>query len=113
MRAYGKLVLSVIGAAIMALYGFLDDNHVSTDEWIKIGIATTLAIQVYLVPVTAEWPWMKTAVACLLAALNVLVVVIVGGVNSQELIEILIAVGTAAGVAIAPATSRNGQPASP
>jgi len=113
MRAYAKLILAIIGAGVMALYGFLDDNHVSMDEWIKIAIATALAIQVYLVPVTPEWPWMKTAIACLLAALNVLVIVIVGGVNAQELIEILIAVGTAGGVAIAPAISHNGQPASP
>lgn len=113
MRAYAKLILAVIGAGVMALYGFLDDNKVDTTEWIKIAIAVSLAVQVYLVPVTPEWPWMKTAIGCILAALNVLVIVIVGGVNSQELIEILIAVGTAAGVAIAPAVSHNGQPASP
>ena len=113
MRAYGKLVLAVLGAAVFTLYGFLDDGHLSTDEWIKIAIAVVLAINVYVVPVTPEWPWMKTAVACVLAALQVLVVVIVGGVSAQEIVEIVIAVGTAAGVAIAPAISHNGQPASP
>jgi hypothetical protein len=113
MRAYGKVIMAVIGAAVTALYGFLDDGHLSTDEWIKIAIATVLAINVYVVPVTAEWPWMKTAIGAVLAALQVLVVVIVGGVNSQEVIEIIIAVLTAIGVAVTPAISHNGQPASP
>lgn len=113
MRAYGKVIMAVLGAAVFTAYGFLDDGHLVTDEIIKIIIAVVLAINVYVVPVTPEWPWMKTAIGAVLAALQVLVVVIVGGVTTQEVVEIVIAVLTALGVAVTPAISHNGQAASP
>jgi hypothetical protein len=57
------------------------------------------------VPVHPEWPWAKTAVAALLAALNVLVTVIAHGVSAYDVTEIVLAVLTALGVGVAPAVS--------
>lgn len=113
MARYGKAVVSIVAAVALALYNFLNDDHVSSEEWVQICIAFTVAINVYLVPLTPEWPWMKTAVAAVTSLLNALVIVIVGGLTQQEILTLIIAILTPAGVAMAPAVSDNGQPSNP
>lgn len=113
MRAYGKPIVAVLGAVLLTVYNLLDDNHISAVEWVTIAIALANAILTYLVPLTPEWPWMKTVVNVVLSALNVLVIVIVGGLTQQEILEIVIAVLTPLGVGIAPAISHNGVGSNP
>jgi hypothetical protein len=113
MARYGKALVSVIAAVALTLYTFLNDNHISAEEWVQVCIAFTVAINVYLVPLTPEWPWMKTAVAAVTSLLNALVIVIVGGLDQQEILTLVIAVLTPFGVAMAPAVSDNGQPSNP
>ena len=113
MRAYGKVIVAILAAAAMALYQFLDDGHITPVEWVTIAITTTIAVNTYLVPLTVEWPWMKTAVAVVISVLNVLVIVILDGITQQEIIELLIAVLTPLGIGVAPAISHNGVAANP
>lgn len=113
IRAYGKPIVATIAAVLMTLYDFVDDNHIDEVEWVKIAIAFAIAIQTYIVPLTVEWPWMKTVVATLLSGLQVLVIVIVGGLTQQEIVELVIAIITPLGIGIAPAVSHNGVASNP
>lgn len=62
----------------------------------------------YLVPLAPQYRWGKTAVAVVLGVLQVLTTVILGGLDSNEWIALVIAALTAAGVAGFPAVSGNG-----
>jgi len=113
VRSYGKALLAVVGAIVVALYNFLNDNTVSVTEMIAIIIAGVTAISVYMVPLTPEWPWMKTAIGVVLVVLNALVIIIVDGVTQQEIWELVIVALTAAGISMAPAVSHNGVGSNP
>lgn len=113
IRTYGKPIVATIAAVLLTLYDFVDDNRIDQVEWVKIGIAFTIAIQTYIVPLTVEWPWMKTIVATILSGLQVLVIVIIGGLTQQEIVELVIAIITPLGIGIAPAISHNGVAANP
>ena len=113
MSRYGKALVSIIAAVLLTLYNFLNDNTITSEEWVQICVAFTVAINVYLVPLTPEWPWMKTAIAAVTSLLNALIIVIVGGLTPQEILTLIIAILTPLGVAMAPAVSDNGQPANP
>ncbi len=106
---YGKAIAATVFAALTALYAVSSgDDRVDPDEWVAIAIATVSAVGVYLVPLAPRYRWAKTAVAALLAGLQVLATVILGGLDADEWLLVLIAVGQALGVAVAPATSDNG-----
>lgn len=113
MRRYGKVLVAVAYATATALLAFLDDNTLSMEEWVLVVIAFFTAIMTYVVPVTPEWPWMKTVVGAMLVGLGVLVNVIIGGISQSDILEIIVAVLGAIGIGAAPATSDNGQLASP
>jgi hypothetical protein len=113
MSRYGKSLVTIISAVAVTLYNFLNDGVITSEEWVQVAIAITVAISVYLVPLTPEWPWMKTAMSAVVSLLNALVIVIVGGLTSQEILTLIIAVLTPFVVAMAPAVSDNGQVASP
>jgi len=113
MIKYGKPIVAVIAAGLIALYDYLNDGHISSEEWVHVFIAISLAVQVYLVPLTVEWPWMKTGVAVVLAVLNVLVISIVGGITQREIVELVLAALTPLGVGLAPAISHNGVTSNP
>ncbi|MGN9777108.1 hypothetical protein ACTMS0_15285 [Micromonospora sp. H33] len=106
---YGKALAATAFAALTALYAKSSgDGVVDPDEWVAIAIATASAVGVYVVPLAPRYRWTKTAVASLLAGLQVLATVILGGVHANEWLLIVIAIGQALGVAAAPATSDNG-----
>lgn len=113
IRTYGKAIVATLAAVLMTVYDFVDDQHIDSVEWVKIAIAFAIAVQTYLVPLTAEWPWMKTILAAILSGLQVLVIVIVGGLTQQEIIELVIAIATPLGIGAAPAISHNGVGANP
>jgi hypothetical protein len=113
IRTYGKAIVATLAAVLMTVYDFVDDQHIDTVEWVKIAIAFAIAIQTYLVPLTIEWPWMKTILAAVLSGLQVLVIVIVGGLTQQEIIELVIAIATPLGIGAAPAISHNGVGSNP
>lgn len=106
---YGKSIIAFIGAVLTAIYGVTaGDNIIETDEKVQIAIAVATAASVYLVPLAPQYRWAKTAVAAVLATLQALTTVIVGGIESNEWIVLVLAALTTIGVAAAPARSGNG-----
>ena len=109
IRKYGKALAAVAGAAFTVAYGALSgDQRIEPDEAVQIGIAAATAVGVYLVPLTPQYRWGKTAVAVVLSVLQVLATVILGGLDSNEWIALLLAALTVLGVGAAPAVSSNG-----
>lgn len=104
MNRYGKAVVAALLAVITAVHTFVSDEFITPAEWIQIAIAVVTAISVYLVPIW-EYGWMKTAIAAILAALNVLVTLIADGVTSGDLVQVLMSALTVVLVAFAPARS--------
>lgn len=99
MGRYTKAAVAVLGAVVMALYSALNgDNHVVTEEWIQIAIAAWTAFQVWLTANVSTAPVAKAITAGMLAALNLLISQLTGGIDSAELVNIVIAFATAAGV---------------
>ena len=109
LKKYGKALAAVVGAALTVAYGALSgDHHIDPDEAVQIAIAAASAIGVYVVPLTPQYRWGKTAIAVILAVLQVLTTVVLGGLDSNEWIALVLAALTAAGVGVAPAVSSNG-----
>ncbi|MCW6003842.1 hypothetical protein K1W54_04495 [Micromonospora sp. CPCC 205371] len=109
LKKYGKAIVAVIGAALTIAYGALNgDQHIDPEEGVQIAIAGSTAVGVYLVPLVPEYRWAKTAVAAMLAVLQVLATVILGGLDQSEWIALVLAALTVLGVGVAPAVSDNG-----
>lgn len=113
MQKYGKAIIAVLTAVLVAVYQSRSgDGVVSRVEWVSIVIAFVTALGVFLVPLAPQAKWGKTAVAGVLALLQVLVTAIVDGLGPDDLILIFITVVGALGIYIAPAISEdNGVPA--
>lgn len=112
-KKYGKPLVSVLVLAALALYVALGaDTHggarIVDIEWIAIAVASAQGLTTYIIPLAPQYPWAKTAVGAVLAGLDVLAVVILGGLDAQELFLIGFAVAGALGIAVAPAVSNNG-----
>lgn len=104
MNRYGKAVAAALIAVLTAVHSMVSDDVVTRAEWIQIAIAVVTAISVYLVPIF-EYAWMKTAIAVVLAALNILVTLIADGVSSGDLVQVLLSALTVIAVGFAPARS--------
>ena len=108
MEKYGKAVTAIIFAALTAAYQITSSgSHFGRTEVVQVAIAAVIAAGVWLVPITASMPWVKSALAALLAALQILVTAVDWNSPSAWL-QVGIAVLTALGVMIAPATSAAG-----
>lgn len=101
---YGKAVTALVFAIVTTAHTAYSDRAITQQEGVQIAIAFATTASVWLVPLVG-WPWMKTAVAALLAALNVLATVIIGGISSGDLVELLVAVLTVLSVGLSPAVS--------
>lgn len=111
-KKYGKPWVAVMVAAALAVYvavgaGSHGGARIVDIEWIAIAIASTQGVATYVIPLAPRYPWAKTAVGAILAGLDVLAVVILGGLDTQELFLIGFAVAGALGIAVAPAVSNN------
>jgi hypothetical protein len=103
---YGKsLVAALYAVAVVAVPLISGDQHIDPSEGVAIGIAACTALLTYLVPLAPGAPWVKTAVGAVLAGLQVAATVIVGGLDSNDLLLIAAAVVGALGIAVAPAVS--------
>lgn len=108
LRVYGKALAALLVAGLTALSSALTDGRVTSGEGIQIAIAVATAAGVWLVPVIPQWPWTKTLLAGLLAALNVAVTVIDDGITVAEGINLVLAALGVLGVGAAPAVSVGG-----
>jgi hypothetical protein len=106
MQVYGKFIVSFFYAvAVVAVPLFSGDHHVDPSEGVAIGIAICTAALTYLVPLVPSAPWTKTAIGAVLAGLQVATTVIVGGVDSNDVLLIVFAILSALGITLAPAVS--------
>jgi len=106
MQVYGKFIVSFFYAvAVVAVPLFSGDKHIDPSEGVAIGIAVCTAALTYLVPLAPSAPWTKTAIGAVLAGLQVATTVIVGGVDSNDVLLIAFAILSALGITLAPALS--------
>lgn len=101
---YGKAIAAALLAVVSFAASVYADGIVTDDEKVQVAIAVATAVSVYLVPILG-WPWMKTAISAVLAALNVLATVIIGGLDNNDMVQIIVAMLTVAAVAVTPARS--------
>jgi hypothetical protein len=102
---YGKAIAAVFFALLTAAQAAVADGHISQIEGVQIAIAGATAVAVFLAPILPHARGVKTAVAVVLAVLNVLVTAIVGGISASDLTELALAALTVLGVGVAPAQS--------
>ncbi len=109
LRKFGKALVATAYAGGVAAYAALSgDQHIDPDEGLSIVIAVLTAAGVWLVPLAPQYRWTKTAVAGLLAAAQAATVVILGGLDPNEIVLIVLAGAAVLGVGAAPAVSNNG-----
>jgi len=100
---YGKAIMAALFAVVTAIQAAVVDGHVTQVEGVQISIAAVTAVIVWLAPRLPHAAGIKTACAVLLAALNVLVTCIVGGISQADITEMVLAGLTVLGVGAAPA----------
>lgn len=107
MNVKGKAVLAFAYAVAVVLVPVLsgDSPAPRPDEWVQIAIAITTAVGVYLAPLAPGATWVKSALGALLAGLQVLTTVIIGGVDANDVLTIVVAVAGSLGIILAPAAS--------
>lgn len=109
-RTYGKTIVAVALAVFTAVQAALPDHLVNNTEAVQILIQFFLALSVYLVPVVPQYKWVKSAIAVVLAVLQVLVTLVVDGWQFTDWMPLLIAAATAVGVTLSPAVSETRPP---
>lgn len=104
---YGKSIVACLIAGVVVAYQALGgDGRIEPVEWVSIAVAVTTAVGVYLVPLAPRAKWTKTAVAVVLAVLQVVSsAVLEGGLTIDMLLLSVITAAGVIGVYVAPATS--------
>jgi hypothetical protein len=111
MTTIAKAVAALLGAAGVTLVSALSDGHVNTVEAIQIAIAVATAAGVYLAANVPQMVWAKTAIATVLAVLNLYVTYVAAGpITTAEWVNLGIAALTALGVYVVPNGSRAAVP---
>lgn len=110
MTEKGKAIIAWIYAIAVAVVPFLDGHgrEPSPAEGVQIAIAVVTAFAVHMAPIISQATWIKSAIGALLAGLQILVTVIVDGVQGNDILMIAFAVASALGIVLAPAKSANG-----
>lgn len=108
LEKYGKALLATLGAVAMSVYVVTTDDIITPLEWIVVSQSWLAAVAVYIVPLAPQYRWGKTAVGAMFAGSAALALAIPGGVDGHEWIGIIIAVGSAAGIAGMTSRSDNG-----
>jgi hypothetical protein len=109
MSTHGKSIIAFLYAvAVAALPQLTGDRQVDPAELVAVAIAITAAVATYLVPLAPSMPGIKTAVAAVLAGLQIAATLILdGNLATDDVLLIAATVLGALGIAVAPAESRN------
>lgn len=106
-QRYGKTIFAALAAVVtFAIPLYSSDHHIDPDEGLAIVLATANAVIVFIVPLAPQAKWIKTGASFIFTITQVLGVVIVGGIDGNDVIILITAVAGFFGVAIAPAVSR-------
>lgn len=108
MTTHGKAIVAFLYAvAVAVLPLFTGDRNVDAVELVAMAIAITTAVATWLVPLAPSMPGVKTAVAAMLAGLQVAATLILdGNLATDDILLIAATVLGALGIAVAPAESR-------
>jgi hypothetical protein len=107
MQKYGKAIVAVIVAGIVVAYQALSgDGRIEAPEWVSVAIAGATAVGVYVIPLAPSALWAKSALAAVLAVLQILTTAILGGIGADEILLMVITAAGALGIYIAPAISQ-------
>ena len=102
---YGKAALAVLGTVLSAVIAALvGDAIVSAVEWVNVAIAGTGAAAVFASPNVPGARYTKVILSTLTGVLVLLSSLILGGLDTSEVLQLAVAALTAAGVYMAPYT---------
>lgn len=91
IRKFGPAVVAIVFAVLTAAAAALTDGRIDPGEGVQLAIQGTTVAGVWLVPAIPSWPHAKTAIAALLAALNLLTTVITDGLTVPEVVNLAVA----------------------
>lgn len=87
MRKYAKSLLALVMTVLTAVVPLVGHGHLTRVEWMQLAISATAAFGVWAAANLPSWTWAKSAVAGVLAALNVLVTFVGAGGGSLTAVE--------------------------
>lgn len=101
-----KVLWPVLGLVVMSILTTVQeafsDSRIDSQEWILVGLQALMAFNVWATANLPQYEKMKTYVAAAIVVLGALHTFIVGGVDSQEIINMAILGISALGVAFTP-----------
>lgn len=100
---YAKLIMQVVVTVATGVVAALaGDNAVDSVEWVNVAIVGVGAAAVFAAPNVPGAAYTKSILAVLTAVLTILASAIVGGVQTVEIIQMVIAGAGAVGVYAVP-----------
>jgi hypothetical protein len=107
MTTFGKAIVAFLYAVAVVVVPLVDrpGHQLTAADGIAVGIAVCTALLTYLVPLVPSAPWTKTAIGAILAGLQVAASLVVGGLDGHAWLSIALAVISALGIHVLPATS--------
>lgn len=98
-----KVIPPVLGLILMAIFTTVQesmtDNHIDSQEWVQVAIQATMVAHVWATANLPQYTKMKFLVAGVIAVLQALYTFVVGGVDTPEIINMIITFLAALGVA--------------
>lgn len=99
MQKYAKLIMQVVVTVATGVVAALaGDNLVDSVEWVNVAIVGVGAAAVFAGPNIPGAAYTKSILAALAAILTILASAIVGGIQTVEVIQMVIAAAGAVGV---------------
>lgn len=101
-----KALWPVLGLVVMAVLTTIQqvnaDSHIQAFEWVMVGLQAVMAFNVWATANLPQYGAMKTWVAATIAAMQLLVTLVDGGLTTNEIINLVITFIAALGVAFTP-----------
>lgn len=100
-----KLIWPVLGTIVMAVFttiqDALTDSRIDNQEWVLVGLGALMAFNVWATANLPQYEKMKTYVATAIVVAGALHTAIVGGISTQEIINMMLLALAALGVTFA------------
>jgi hypothetical protein len=102
-----KFMWPVVGLVVMTILTTIqaatsDGSPIDSQEWVQVALQAVMAFNVWATANLPQYEKMKTYVAIAIAVLQGLVTFVIGGVDTPEIINLVITALAAAGVALTP-----------
>src|SRR5690349_6173252 len=98
-----KLIWPVLGLIVMTVLTTVQeassDSHIDAQEWVQVALQAIMAFNVWATANLPQYTKMKTYVAAVIAIVSALYTFIIGGISTQEIINLIITGLAALGVA--------------